>query len=53
MLFYHGNELTPIGYTDSNFQSYADLRKSASGYGFTLGGSVFSWRSMKQLCIVD
>ena len=30
MLFYHGDELAPIGYTDSDFQSDADLRKSTS-----------------------
>ena len=30
MLFYHGNELIPIGYTDSDFQLDADLRKSNS-----------------------
>ena len=28
MLVYHGNELATIGYTDSNFQLDADLRKS-------------------------
>ena len=32
MLVYHGDELAPIGYTDSDFQSNADLRKSTSGY---------------------
>ena len=32
MLVYHGDELTPIGYTNSDFQSYADLRKSTSRY---------------------
>ena len=53
MLVYHGDELTPIGYIDSNFQSDADLRKSTSGYVFTLGVVVVSWRSIKQLCIVD
>ena len=53
MLVYHGDELTPIGYTDSNFQSDADLRKSTFGYVFTLGGVAVSWRSIKQSCIVD
>ena len=47
MLVYYGNELAPIGYIDSDFQSYADLRKSTSGYVFTLGGTVVSWRSIK------
>ena len=51
MLVYHGNKLGPIGYTDSNFQLDADLRKSTSGYVFTLGGATISWRSIKQSCI--
>ena len=42
MLVYHGDELAPIGYTDSDFQSDADLRKSTSGYIFTLGGAAVS-----------
>ena len=53
MLVYHGNELAPIGYTDSDFQSYADLRESTFGYVFTLGGATVSWRSINQSCIVD
>ena len=53
MLVYHGDELAPIGYTDSDFQSNADLRKSISGYVFTLGGAAVSWRSIKQSCITD
>ena len=48
MLVYHGDELAPIRYTDSDFQSYAYLRKSTSGSVFTLGGAVVSWRSIKQ-----
>ena len=53
MLVYHGDELAPIGYTNSDFQSYANLRKSTSEYIFTLGGATVSWRSIKQSCIVD
>ena len=53
MLVYHGDELAPIGYNDSDFQSDVDLRKSTSGYVFTLGGATVSWRSIKQSCIVD
>ena len=30
--------LVPIGYTDSDFQSDIDSRKSTSGYVFTFGG---------------
>ena len=53
MLVYHGDEFAPIGYTDSDFQSNANLRKSTYGYVFTLGGAVVSWRTIKQSCIVD
>ena len=53
MLVYHGDELAPIGYIDSDFQSDADLKKSTSGYVFTLGGAAISWMSIKQSCIAD
>ena len=53
MLVYHGDELAPIGYIDSDFQSDADLRKSTSEYIFTLGGAAVSWRSIKQSRIAD
>ena len=53
MLVYWCEDLIPIGYTDSNFQSDLDFRKSTSGYVFTLGGGVLSWRSVKQSCIAD
>ena len=48
-----GDELIPIGYTDSDFMSDKDLRKSTFGHVFTLGGGAVSWRSIKQKCIVD
>ena len=53
MVVYHGDELAPIGYTDYDFQSYAYLRKSTSGYVFTLSGVAVSWRSIKKSCIAD
>ena len=53
ILFYHGDELASIGYTDFDFQSNADLRKSTFGYVFTFGGVAIRWRSIKQSCIVD
>ena len=41
MLMYSGRDLNPIGYTDSDFQSDQDSRKSTSESIFTLsGGSV-------------
>ncbi|XP_033510067.1 secreted RxLR effector protein 161-like [Nicotiana tomentosiformis] len=53
MLVYHSGDLAPIGYTDSDFQSDRDSRKSTSGYVFTLGCGAISWRSIKQSCVAD
>ena len=53
MLVYSGEDLTPLGYTDSDFQSDRDSRKSTSGSVFTLGGGTIVWRSIKQSCIAD
>ena len=53
MLVYHSEDLIPIGYTDSDFQSYLDFRKPTSGCVFTLGGGAISQRSVKQFCIAD
>ena len=53
MLVYRCEDLIPIGYTDSDFQSDLAFRKSTSGCVFTLGGRVISWRSVKQSCITD
>ena len=41
------------GYTDSDFQTDVDSRKSMSGSIFTLGGGAIVWRSIKQSCIAD
>ena len=43
----------PIGYTDSDFQSDRDSRKSTSGYVFTLRGGAIIWRSVNQSSIAD
>ena len=53
MLVYHSEDLILIDYTDSDFQSDLDFRKSTSGCVFTLEGGAISWRSVKQSCIVD
>ncbi|KAH9671204.1 hypothetical protein KPL70_017270 [Citrus sinensis] len=53
MLVYSGDELIPVGYTDYDFMSDKDSRKSTSGYVFTLGSGVISWRSVKKSCIAD
>ena len=46
MLMYGGDESIPVGYTDLNFISDKDLRKSTFGQLFTLGGGAVSWRSI-------
>ena len=53
MLVHSGGDLNPIGYTDSDFQSDKDSRKSTSGSIFTLGGGAVVWRSIKQSSISD
>ena len=53
MLDYQADSLVPLGYTDSDFQSDRDSRKSTPGYVFTLRGRAISWRSIKQSCIAD
>ena len=53
MLVYQDESLVPTGYTDSDFQSDVESRKSTSGYVFTLGGGAISWRSVKQSSIAD
>ena len=53
MLVYSGMDLTPIGYTDSDFQTCKDSRRSTSGSVFVLGGGAIVWRSIKQTCIAD
>ena len=50
---YHSDDLILIGYTDSDFQSYLNFKKSTSGSVFTLGSGAISWRNVKQSCIVD
>ena len=53
MLIYSGADLNPIGYTDSDFMSDKDSRKSTSGSVFTLSGGAVAWRSVKQSSIAD
>ena len=47
MFVYRCEDLIPISYTNSDFQSNLDFRKSTSGCVFTLGGGAISWRSVK------
>ena len=44
-LCYHGEDLRLTGYSDANWASDKDERKSTSGYAFILRGGVVSWCS--------
>ena len=52
-LIYGGGELQVNGYTDSDFQSDPDDRKSTSGFVFTLNGAAVSWKCSKQGSTAD
>ena len=53
MLVYCCENLISIGYTNLDFQSDLDFKKSTSGCVFTLGGGAISCRCIKQSCIAD
>ena len=53
MLMYRTKDLILTRYTDSDFQTDKDVRKSTSGSIFTLNGGAVVWRSIKQTCIAD
>ena len=50
-LCYSGFSNVLEGFSDANWISNSDEMKSSSGYVFTLGGGVVSWKSFKQNCI--
>ena len=53
ILVYSGEDMILRGYTDSDFQTDVDSRKSTSRSIFTLGGGAIVWRSIKQSYIVN
>ena len=53
VLTYGGGDLQLTGFTDSNFQSDVEDRKSISGFFFTCNGGAVSWKSSKQSITVD
>ena len=52
-LVFGGEDLTVQRYTDSDFQSDINDRKSISRFVFTLGKGGISWRSCKQDTTAD
>jgi len=53
VLIYGGGELKLDGFTDSNFQSDVDDRKSISGFVFICNGGAVTWKSSKQATTAD
>ncbi|KAA0040980.1 gag/pol protein [Cucumis melo var. makuwa] len=53
MLVYDTKDLILTGYTNSDFQTDKDARKSTLGSVFTLNRGAVVWRSVKQTCIAD
>ncbi|KAL0553606.1 hypothetical protein IC582_007506 [Cucumis melo] len=53
MLMYRAKDLILTGYTDSDFQTNKDSRKSMSRSMFTLNGGTVVWCSIKKGCIID
>ena len=52
MLMYRQTDnLDLVGYSDADFASCVDSRKSTSGYIFIMAGGAVSWRSVKQTLI--
>ena len=51
LMYRRTNNLEIIGYSDLDFASCVDARKSTSGYIFMFVGGVVSWRSAKQTLI--
>ncbi len=52
-LIYGGRDLQLDGYTDSDFQSDIDDRKSTSGYVFICNRGAVCWKSFKQSMTAD
>ena len=53
MLVYGNKDMILTSYTDSDFQTVKDSRKSNSGPMFTLNGGAIVWQSIKQVCLAN
>ena len=53
LVFGEDSELQVQGYTDSDFMSDPDDRKSILGYVFICNGGAVIWKSFKQSIIAD
>ena len=50
-ILYKSGDMNLIAFSDSDFASDVDTRKSTSGNVFTLGGAAISWQSKLQNCV--
>ncbi|MCO5570232.1 hypothetical protein L7F22_023950 [Adiantum nelumboides] len=50
---YGSQELSVMGYTDSDYADDLDNRRSTLGYVFTMVGGAVSWRSRLQTCVTQ
>ena len=48
LTYQHTDTLKVVGFSDSNYASYMDDKKSTSGYIFMMVEGVVSWKSVKQ-----
>ncbi|XP_016204551.1 uncharacterized protein LOC107645053 [Arachis ipaensis] len=48
LMFSAHSDLEPAGYSDSDWGTCSDSKRSISGYCFFLGTSIVSWKSKKQ-----
>ena len=51
VLHYNKYPVVLEGYSDANWITRSNETKSTSGYVFTIGGGVISWKSSKQTCV--
>ena len=51
LIYRRSDELEIIGYSDSDYASCRDTRKSTNGYLYLLAGGAISWKSAKQSII--
>ncbi|MCO5584819.1 hypothetical protein L7F22_038751 [Adiantum nelumboides] len=50
---YGSQDLSVLGYTDSDYAGDLDNRRSTSGYVFTMAGGAVSWQFRLQTCVTQ
>ena len=52
MLYQRSESSELIGFSDADLGGDAEDSKSTSGYCFEIGGTIISWKSSKQTCVL-